>query len=47
MISSGRRITITGATFLYLLIAKWADEYGKITGGKVNINYQSIGGGGI
>jgi phosphate ABC transporter phosphate-binding protein len=44
----GERITITGAgaTFPYPLIAKWADEYDKITGGKVSINYQSIGSGG-
>ena len=42
------KVTITGAgaTFPYPLIAKWADEYGKVTGGKVSINYQSIGSGG-
>jgi len=47
-IGEEERITITGAgaTFPYPLIAKWADEYNKITDGKVRINYQSIGSGG-
>jgi len=35
-----------GATFPYPLMAKYADEYTKLTGGKVRINYQSIGSGG-
>lgn len=35
-----------GATFPYPLMAKYADEYTRLTGGKVRINYQSIGSGG-
>lgn len=35
-----------GATFPYPLVAKYADEYARLTGGKVRINYQSIGSGG-
>jgi len=35
-----------GATFPYPLMAKYADEYTRLTGGKVRVNYQSIGSGG-
>ncbi|TFU16286.1 phosphate ABC transporter substrate-binding protein PstS [Thermus tengchongensis] len=35
-----------GATFPYPLMAKYGDEYTRLTGGKVRINYQSIGSGG-
>lgn len=35
-----------GATFPYPLVAKYADAYVRLTGGKVRINYQSIGSGG-
>lgn len=35
-----------GASFPYPLMAKYADEYTRLTGGKVRVNYQSIGSGG-
>ncbi|MEZ0347064.1 MAG: phosphate ABC transporter substrate-binding protein PstS [Thermus sp.] len=35
-----------GATFPYPLMAKYGEEYTRLTGGKVRINYQSIGSGG-
>lgn len=35
-----------GASFPYPLVAKYGDEYTRLTGGKVRINYQSIGSGG-
>ncbi|WP_243028768.1 phosphate ABC transporter substrate-binding protein PstS [Thermus albus] len=35
-----------GATFPYPLLAKYGDEYTRLTEGKVRINYQSIGSGG-
>ncbi|BFH74965.1 phosphate ABC transporter substrate-binding protein PstS [Thermus thermophilus] len=34
-----------GASFPYPLMAKYGDEYNKLTGGKVRINYQSVGSG--
>lgn len=37
-------ITGAGSTFVYPLIAKWADAYKKATG--ASVNYQSIGSGG-
>lgn len=37
-------ITGAGSTFVYPLLAKWADAYNKETG--VGLNYQSIGSGG-
>lgn len=37
-------ITGAGATFIYPLISRWADDYNKATGHR--INYQSIGSGG-
>ncbi len=41
-------VTLVGAgsTFVYPLMAKWGDEYNKLTKGQVRINYQSIGSGG-
>ncbi|MFN3368199.1 MAG: phosphate ABC transporter substrate-binding protein PstS, partial [Thermus sp.] len=35
-----------GASFPYPLMAKYGDEYTRLTRGKVRINYQSIGSGG-
>ena len=42
------RIVINGAgaSFPYPLIAKWAEEYKKVSRGRVIVNYQSIGSGG-
>ena len=37
-------ITGAGSTFVYPVLAKWADEYKKETG--IGLNYQSIGSGG-
>ena len=37
-------ITGAGSTFVYPVLAKWADAYKKETG--VGLNYQSIGSGG-
>ena len=37
-------ITGAGSTFVYPVLAKWADVYRKETG--VGLNYQSIGSGG-
>lgn len=37
-------ITGAGATFIYPLVSRWADDYNKATGHR--INYQSIGSGG-
>lgn len=39
-------LTGAGATFPYPLMAKYAEEYARATGGQVRINYQSIGSGG-
>src|SRR5215475_6860048 len=37
-------ITGAGSTFVYPILAKWADAYRKETG--IGLNYQSIGSGG-
>ena len=37
-------ITGAGSTFVYPILAKWADAYKKATG--IGLNYQSIGSGG-
>ena len=42
--SQAAEITGAGSTFVYPLLAKWADSYKKETGN--SINYQSIGSGG-
>ncbi|WP_243094757.1 phosphate ABC transporter substrate-binding protein PstS [Thermus thalpophilus] len=41
-------VTLVGAgsTFAYPILAKYGDEYTRLTEGKVRINYQSIGSGG-
>ena len=36
----------SGATFPYPLISKWSSEYLNDTGGRIQVNYQSIGSGG-
>jgi phosphate transport system substrate-binding protein len=43
-LASAQEITGAGATFPAPLYAKWASEYNKLTG--VKVNYQSIGSGG-
>ncbi len=42
--ASADEITGAGSTFVYPVLAKWADAYRKLTG--VGLNYQSIGSGG-
>jgi phosphate transport system substrate-binding protein len=42
--ASAADITGAGSTFVYPVLAKWADQYRKDTG--VGLNYQSIGSGG-
>jgi phosphate transport system substrate-binding protein len=42
--ASAAEITGAGSTFVYPVLAKWADAYKKATG--VGLNYQSIGSGG-
>ena len=42
--ASAGDITGAGSTFVYPVLAKWADQYRKDTG--VGLNYQSIGSGG-
>jgi len=42
--ASAAEITGAGSTFVYPVLAKWADAYKKATG--VDLNYQSIGSGG-
>jgi phosphate transport system substrate-binding protein len=39
-----KRLNAGGATFVYPMMTKWADEYRKATG--IEVNYQSIGSGG-
>lgn len=43
-----QKVTLVGAgsTFVYPIMAKWGDEYTKLTKGQVTVNYQSIGSGG-
>jgi len=43
-----QQVTLVGAgsTFVYPIMAKWGDEYNKLTKGQVRVNYQSIGSGG-
>lgn len=42
--ASADEITGAGSTFVYPILAKWADAYKKATG--IGLNYQSIGSGG-
>ncbi len=42
--ASAADITGAGSTFVYPILAKWADTYKKDTG--IGLNYQSIGSGG-
>ena len=42
--ASAAEITGAGSTFVYPVLAKWADAYKKATG--IGLNYQSIGSGG-
>ena len=42
--ASAAEITGAGSTFVYPVLAKWADAYKKQTG--IGLNYQSIGSGG-
>jgi phosphate transport system substrate-binding protein len=42
--ASAAEITGAGSTFVYPVLAKWADTYKKATG--IDLNYQSIGSGG-
>src|SRR5581483_3191436 len=42
--AAGADITGAGSTFVYPVLAKWAEQYSKKAG--VNLNYQSIGSGG-
>jgi len=42
--ASAAEITGAGSTFVYPILAKWADAYKKLTG--IGLNYQSIGSGG-
>jgi phosphate transport system substrate-binding protein len=42
--AAAAEITGAGSTFVYPVLAKWADAYKKETG--VGLNYQSIGSGG-
>ncbi|HWE79486.1 MAG TPA: phosphate ABC transporter substrate-binding protein PstS [Pseudolabrys sp.] len=42
--ASAAEITGAGSTFVYPILAKWADAYKKATG--IGLNYQSIGSGG-
>lgn len=44
MPASAAEITGAGSTFVYPVLAKWADAYKKATG--IGLNYQSIGSGG-
>src|SRR6201987_3238019 len=42
--AAAAEITGAGSTFVYPVLAKWADAYKKQTG--IGLNYQSIGSGG-
>ena len=42
--AAAAEITGAGSTFVYPVLAKWADTYKKDTG--IGLNYQSIGSGG-
>lgn len=47
-LSGGRSVDLegAGATFVAPLMTAWADDYRDLTGGRVTVNYQSIGSGG-